>query len=126
MPKTTAKITITFPDNSKKQFEKGITPLEIARSIGAKLAQDAVAAEIDGKPVDLSTKLEKDCKLKIITKQDKAAIEILRHSTAHVLAEAVVSLFPYAKPTIGPVVEEGFYYDFDHRPFTPEDIAKIE
>ncbi|PIN87193.1 threonine--tRNA ligase [Candidatus Woesearchaeota archaeon CG10_big_fil_rev_8_21_14_0_10_44_13] len=120
------KITVTFPDSSKREFEAGITPKEIAESIGPRLAKEAVAAEVDGKLADLSASLHKNSKLKIITVKDKEAVSVLRHSTAHILAEAAISLFSYAKPTIGPVVEEGFYYDFDHKPFNPEDLDKIE
>jgi len=121
------EITITFPDNSKKKYQKGITGLEIAKSIGERLARDAIAAKLDDELVDLSKKIEGDAKLKIITFKDKEGVDVFRHSTAHILANAVVDIFPDALPTIGPVVEEGFYYDFDkEEPFKPEDLAKIE
>jgi len=121
-----AMIKITLPDSSVKQVEKGATALQVAETIGPRLAKDAYAAAADGILIDMSRKLEKDCKLRIITQKDKEGIEVLRHSSAHVLAEAVLSLFPDAKPTIGPVVEEGFYYDFDYRPFTSDDLSRIE
>lgn len=119
-------IEITFPDGSKKRYSKGITALDIAKDISEGLARAALAVKLDDKLVDLSAKVEKNSKLKIITFNDKEGLEIFRHSTAHLLAHAVKELFPYAKPTIGPVVEEGFYYDFDHEPFTPDDFRKIE
>ena len=120
------KIVITLPDGSEKKINKGITGLEIAKSIGEKLAKDALAIKVDGNIIDLNSKIEKDCKIKIITFKDKEGVNIFRHSTAHILADAVVSLFPKAKPTIGPVVDEGFYYDFDAEPFHPDDLKKIE
>jgi threonyl-tRNA synthetase len=121
------KIKITLPDGSSKSYDKGVTGVEIAKSIGPRLAQDALALEVDGKLVDLSAKINNNAKIKIITFKDKEGIGIFRHSTAHVLAQAVTELFPKAKPTIGPVVEEGFYYDFDiDHHFTPEDVSKIE
>jgi len=121
------KIKITLPDGSVKEYNKGITAGEIAFGIGQKLGQDALAAKVDDRLVDLSFRIDEDSKIKIITYQDKEGIELFRHSTAHLLAHAVVELFPDAKPTIGPVVEEGFYYDFDigHH-FVPEDLGKIE
>src|SRR3989344_551550 len=120
------KITITLPDSSKKQYEPGTTPRQVAESIGPRLAKEAVAAFVNEEFVDVDRKIEKSSPLRIITTRDGEAVNVLRHSTAHVLAEAVISLFPEAKPTIGPVVEEGFYYDFDHIPFKPEDLEKIE
>ncbi len=121
-----AEIKVTFPDNSGKKFEKGTSIRRIAESVGPRLAKEAVAAYLDSEMVDLSRPVDKDSSLRIITTRDRESLDILRHSTAHVLAEAVVSLFPEAKPTIGPVVEEGFYYDFDHPPFHPDDLKKIE
>ncbi len=121
------EIKITLPDGSAKEYEKGITGLEIAESIGKRLAQDALAIEVNGKLMDLSAKINGDSKIKIITFKDKQGIEVFRHSTAHILAQAVTELFPGVKLTIGPVVDEGFYYDFDiDHHFTPEDIKKIE
>ena len=119
-------IKITFPDGAKKEFESGITPKQIAESIGPRLAKEAVAAFVNEELVDLDRKIEKSSSLRLITLKDGESVDVLRHSTAHILAEAVIELFPEAKPTIGPVVEEGFYYDFDHIPFKPEDLEKIE
>lgn len=119
-------VKITFPDGSSKELKKGITGAEIAELIGPKLAKDALAIEVNGELKDLSSKVEKDAKVKIITFKDKEGIEVFRHSSAHLLAQAVVELFPEAKLTIGPVVEEGFYYDIDHAPFKPEDLEKLE
>jgi threonyl-tRNA synthetase len=121
-----SKIKVTLPDGSSHSFEKGKTVLDVARFIAEGLANATVVGEVDGVLVDASFKLEKDAQVKIITNKDKEGLEVLRHSTAHVLAEAVLELFPEAKPTIGPVIEGGLYYDFDHPPFTPEDIEKIE
>ena len=121
------KIKITLPDGSVKEYVKGISAGEIAFDIGKRLGEDALVAKINGKLRDLFTPINEDSALQIITYKDMEGLEAFRHSTAHLLAHAVVELFPSAKPTIGPVVEEGFYYDFeiDHH-FTPEDLAKIE
>lgn len=125
MPKNI--INVKLPDGSKKEFEKGVTPLDVAKSIGAKLAKDSVAAQVNDKVVDLSHKIETDCDLKIITKNSKEGLDVLRHSSSHVMAEAVLELFPDAKLGIGPAIEEGFYYDFDvKKPFEPEDLERIE
>lgn len=121
------KIKVTLPDGGVKEFQKGVTALEVAESIGKKLAQDALAAQVNGKMVDLPFKINEDSKIKIITYGSKEGVELFRHSTSHLLAHAVTDLFLDAKPTIGPAVEEGFYYDFDiSHNFTPEDIEKIE
>ena len=121
------KINLVLPDGSSKSYDKNVTGLEVAKSIGPRLAQDALAIDVNGKLVDLSKKIDKDAKIKILTFKDKGGVEVFRHSTAHVLAQAVIDLFPKALPTIGPVVEEGFYYDFDiDHHFTPEDVSKIE
>ena len=121
------KINLVLPDGSSKSYDKNVTGLEVAKSIGPRLAQDALAIDVNGKLVDLSKKIDKDSKIKILTFKDKGGVEVFRHSTAHVLAQAVIDLFPKALPTIGPVVEEGFYYDFDiDHHFTPEDVSKIE
>jgi threonyl-tRNA synthetase len=118
---------IRLPDGSTKSFPGPVTVAEIAQSIGAGLARAALAAKVDGKLVDLSRRLEKDSQVQIITERDPEGVEILRHSTAHLLAHAVKELFPDAQVTIGPVIENGFYYDFSYkRPFTPEDLAAIE
>ena len=122
-----SKIKITLPDGSVREYNKGITAGEIASDIGKKLGEDALIARVNGKLKDLFVPINEDANLQIITFKDKEGLEVFRHSTAHLLAHAVLELFPDAKPTIGPVVEEGFYYDFDiaHH-FTPEDLAKIE
>ena len=118
---------ITLPDGSQKQFDNAVTVAEVAKSIGAGLAKAAIAAKVDGKLVDTSYLIEKDAPLSIVTEKDPAALEVIRHSTAHLLAQAVKSLFPTAQVTIGPVIEDGFYYDFAFgRAFTPEDLTRIE
>lgn len=118
---------ITLNDGSQKKFDKAVTVYEIAESIGPGLAKAALAGEVDAKLVDTSYLVDKDATLRIITDKDEKGLEIIRHSAAHLLAHAVKILFPSAQVTIGPVVEDGFYYDFAfERPFTPEDIEKIE
>ena len=124
-------ITITLPDGSTRGFEQAVTVGEVAVSIGAGLAKAALAGRIGagaaGKLVDLSHRVEADARLAIITDRDPEGLEIIRHSTAHLLAYAVKQLFPLAQVTIGPVIENGFYYDFAYsRPFTPDDLAAIE
>lgn len=116
---------IVFPDGSVKEFNKGISGLEVAKSIGERLAMAAIVVEVNGVLQDLSTPIEKDAKIRIITFKDKEGVEVFRHSSAHILGAAVTELFKYAKPTIGPAVEQGFYYDFAHDPFKPEDLEKI-
>jgi threonyl-tRNA synthetase len=118
---------ITLPDGSTRGFEHPVTVAEVASSIGAGLAKAALAGKVDGRMVDLSHRLETDAALAIITDKSPEGLEIIRHSTAHLLAHAVKELFPDAQVTIGPVIENGFYYDFAYkRPFTPEDLEKIE
>ncbi len=118
---------ITLPDGSQRSFEQPVTVAEVAASIGAGLARAALAGKVDGKLVDTSHLIGQDAALAIITDKDADGVEIIRHSTAHLLAHAVKELFPDAQVTIGPVVENGFYYDFSYkRPFTPEDLAAIE
>lgn len=120
-------IKITFPDGNVKEYKKGITPLEIAKSIGSRLEKDAIAAKVNDKIVDLTLPVTENASFKILTFKDAEGKEIFRHSASHVMASAVKRIFPNAKLTIGPAVEDGFYYDFDlNRPFTPEDLAKIE
>lgn len=120
-------ISISFPDGSVKQFEKGVTALQVAQSIGAGLAKAAVAAKIDGVVVDLRRPIIQDCSLSILTFKDDLGKEVFRHSSAHVLAIAVRRLFPQAKLTIGPAVEDGFYYDIDNEtPFSAQDLEKLE
>ena len=118
---------IRLPDGSKKTFPGPVTLADIAQSIGAGLARAALAGRVDGRLVDLGYRVESDADISIVTDKDPAANELLRHSTAHLLAQAVKELFPEAQVTIGPVIENGFYYDFSYkRPFTPEDLNAIE
>ncbi len=120
-------VFITLPDGSKREFPGPVTVAEVAASIGAGLAKAALAGKVDGKLVDTSHRIEQDAALAIVTERDADGVEILRHSCAHLLAMAVQQLFPGAQVTIGPVIEDGFYYDFAfERPFTPEDLEKIE
>ncbi len=119
--------TITLPDGKRLVFDRPVTVREIAEAIGPSLARAAVAGRVDGKLVDLSFTVEEDASVKIITPKDPEGLEVIRHSTAHLLAQAVKGLYPKAQVTIGPVIEEGFYYDFAfERPFTHEDLEKIE
>jgi threonyl-tRNA synthetase len=118
---------ITLPDGSVRQYEKPVTVGEIAASIGAGLAKAALGGKVDGKLVDTSHRIDRDAKVAIVTDRDADGLDLIRHSTAHLLAYAVKELFPDAQVTIGPVIENGFYYDFSYkRPFTPEDLEKIE
>src|SRR5260221_841795 len=118
---------IRLPDGSVKTFPGPVTVAEVAQAIGPGLARAALAGKVDGKTVDTSFRIEHDADLAIVTERDPEGVEILRHSTAHLLAYAVKELFPEAQVTIGPVIEDGFYYDFScKRPFTPEDLAAIE
>ncbi|MGS0999824.1 threonine--tRNA ligase [Rhodanobacter sp. UC4451_H18] len=120
-------IEITLPDGSKKPFEHPVTVQDVAASIGAGLAKATLAGKVDGKLVDASFPIEHDASLQIVTEKSPEALEILRHSTAHLMGQAVQRLFPGAQVTIGPVIDNGFYYDFAYeRPFTPEDLPKIE
>ncbi len=119
-------IQISFPDGSTREFPQGVTAMAVAESISRGLAKNAVAALIDGVATDLSTPMTQDAALQILTFSDPKGVEIFRHSSAHLLAQAVLELFPNAKPTIGPAVDEGFYYDFDHPPFTTEELEQIE
>lgn len=118
---------ITLKDQTKKTFPDVVSVYEVAKSIGDGLARSAIAAKVNDNLVDLSYEIKKDSTLEIITNKEKESLEIIRHSTAHLLAHAVQNLFPDAKVTIGPVIEDGFYYDFDYkRPFTTEDLTTIE
>ncbi len=120
-------IAITLPDGSRREFESAPTVGEVAASIGAGLAKAALAGKVDGQLVDTSFRIERDASLEIVTDKHPDALDILRHSTAHLLAQAVQRLFPGAQVTIGPVIDNGFYYDFAYeRPFTPEDLPAIE
>ena len=120
-------VAITLPDGSVRQFEKPVTVGEVAASIGPGLAKAALGGKVDGKLVDTSHRVDHDAKLAIVTERDPEGLELIRHSTAHLLAYAVKELFPDAQVTIGPVIDNGFYYDFAYkRPFTPDDLAAIE
>ncbi|XHS78255.1 threonine--tRNA ligase [Burkholderiaceae bacterium UC74_6] len=120
-------IAIQLPDGSKREFDAPVTVAQVAASIGAGLAKAALAGKVDGKVVDTSFLIDKDSQLAIVTDKDADGLDVIRHSTAHLLAYAVKELFPEAQVTIGPVIENGFYYDFSYkRPFTPDDLAAIE
>ena len=120
-------IEITLPDGSKRPFDHPVTVQDVAASIGAGLAKATLAGKVDGKLVDASFSIDHNASLEIVTEKSPEALEILRHSTAHLLAQAVQRLFPGAQVTIGPVIDNGFYYDFAYeRPFTPDDLLKIE
>ncbi len=119
-------IKITFPDGNSKEFPKGSTPLDVAKSISRGLAEEAVAAKVDGVLYDLTRPIEEDAKIQLFKFDSPEGKSVFWHSAAHVMAQAVVRLFPYAKLTIGPPFESGFYYDIDHAPFRPEDLEKIE
>jgi len=121
------EIAITLPDGSVRKFDRPITGAELAASIGPGLAKAALAMKVDGQERDLSAKIDKDAKVSIITRKNGEALELIRHDAAHVMAEAVQELFPGTQVTIGPAIENGFYYDFARdTPFTPDDLAKIE
>lgn len=120
-------LSITLPDNSVKKFERSITIGELAASIGPGLAKSAVAGKINGQLVDIRTSIEQDAKVEIVTVQNPESLEVVRHSAAHIMAQAIQKLWPEVKITIGPVIENGFFYDLDSpRNFVPEDLEKIE
>ncbi|HJV73546.1 MAG TPA: threonine--tRNA ligase [Noviherbaspirillum sp.] len=120
-------VSVRLPDGSQRQFDAPVTVAQVAASIGAGLAKAALAGKVDGKLVDTSYLIERDADLAIVTDKDADGLDVIRHSTAHLLAYAVKELFPDAQVTIGPVIDNGFYYDFSYkRPFTPEDLQSIE
>src|SRR5262249_46379775 len=120
-------VQLTFPDNSSREFAAGVTGREVAESISKSLAKKAVAMTLDGRLADLSDPIERNARIEIVTRDDKRALELIRHDAAHVMAEAVQALCPGTQVTIGPVIENGFYYDFArNQPFTPEDLPAIE
>ncbi|HYO46035.1 MAG TPA: threonine--tRNA ligase [Gemmatimonadota bacterium] len=120
-------IKVRLPDGSELEADRGTTVLEIAERIGPRLAKAAYAAEVEGRVVDLSRRLESDAAIRILTERDPETLEVYRHSTAHLMAQAVQRLWPDTKVTIGPVIEDGFFYDFERdQPFTPEDFPAIE
>ena len=117
---------ITLPDKSVREYEDPLTVFEVATDIGPGLAKATLGGEVDGILVDATHRLEKDANLRIITAKDPEGIEIIRHSCAHLLAQAVKQLFPEAQVTIGPVIEDGFYYDFAYDPgFSEDDLARL-
>lgn len=118
---------ITLPDGSKREYDAPISVMGVAADIGPGLAKATLAGVVDGKEVDASFEITQDVSLSIITAKSEEGLEVIRHSTAHLLAQAVKQLFPEAQVTIGPVIEDGFYYDFAYsRAFTPEDLVVIE
>src|SRR5690349_9331890 len=120
-------ITLTFPDGAQRRYEPGITGREIAEGIAKSLAKRTVAMALDGTVCDLADPITRDAGIEFLTREDPRALELIRHDCAHVLAEAVQALHPGTQVTIGPVIENGFYYDFARpEPFTPEDFAAIE
>ncbi|MFQ5625163.1 MAG: threonine--tRNA ligase [Methyloligellaceae bacterium] len=120
-------VSLTFPDGNARDFKAGVTGCEVAESISKSLAKKAVAMSIDGELSDLSDQIGRDAQIQIVTRDDDDALELIRHDAAHVMAEAVQELYPGTQVTIGPVIDNGFYYDFDREePFTPEDLPKIE
>ncbi len=119
-------IQITLPDGTTKAFENNITGYEVAKSISEGLARDSVAMEVDGRLADLHAALDRDAEVRLLTTRDEKALEVMRHSAAHVMAQAILHLYEDAKLTIGPVVEEGFYYDIDMAPVSEDDFPRIE
>ena len=127
MAQAAASIRLTLPDGSEREVQPGTTALELARTIGARLARDAVVARVDGELVDLARPIERDSRVEILTSRDAEALSALRHSTAHATAQAVQELYPGTRIGQGPVIDHGFYYDFDRdEPFTPDDLEAIE
>ncbi|WP_298257972.1 threonine--tRNA ligase [Bradyrhizobium sp.] len=121
------KVTLTFPDGAKREYPRSTTGLDVAKGISPSLAKRTVAMALDGTLADLNDAIEADAKIELVSREDPRALELIRHDAAHVLAEAVQSLWPGTQVTIGPVIENGFYYDFfRNEPFTPEDFAAIE
>src|SRR5258707_4060703 len=121
------KVVVTFPDGATREYPKDIPGLEIAKGISRSLAKRTVAMALDGEVADLSDPIPRDAKIEFINRDDPRALELIRHDAAHVLAEAVQALWPGTQVTIGPVIDNGFYYDFfRNEPFTPEDFVAIE
>src|ERR671914_2133659 len=120
-------VAVTFPDGARREFPQGTTGLDIAKGISPSLAKRTVAMALDGVLADLADPIEKDARIEFLTREDPRALELIRHDAAHVMAEAVQSLWPGTQVTIGPVIDNGFYYDFfRNQPFTPEDLEAIE
>ena len=120
------KMKITLKDGSVKEYDKAMSVYEIAQDLSEGLARVACAGEVDGEVVDLRTVLDKDCNLSILTAADPEGLRVIRHTCSHVMAEAVKRVFPQAKLAIGPAIDTGYYYDFEHESFTREDLDKIE
>ena len=122
-----SQISLTFPDGAKRAVQAGTTGLDVAKSIAPSLAKRSVAMSLNGKLADLAAPIKADAAIKFLTREDKEALELIRHDAAHVMAQAVQELYPGTQVTIGPVIDNGFYYDFAREePFTPEDLPKIE
>ncbi|MGB3280746.1 MAG: TGS domain-containing protein, partial [Pseudorhodobacter sp.] len=123
-----AQISLTFPDGNIRQYEAGVTPAEVAASIAVSLAKKSISAMVDGAHFDLQWPINTDARIALNTLADDApALELIRHDMAHVMARAVQELWPDVKVTIGPVINDGWYYDLDRaEPFTPEDLGTIE
>src|SRR5215471_16988839 len=120
-------VALTFPDGARREYPPGTTGLDVAKGISPSLAKRTVAMALDGTLADLSDPIDRDAKIEFISREDPRALELIRHDAAHVLAEAVQSLWPGTQVTIGPVIENGFYYDFArNQPFTLEDLPAIE
>src|SRR5437868_13016869 len=122
-----SQVTLTFPDGARREFPQNITGADIAKGISPSLLKRTVAMALDGAVADLTDPIGKDAKIEFVSREDPRALELIRHDAAHVLAEAVQTLWPGTQVTIGPVIENGFYYDFfRNQPFTPEDFPAIE
>ncbi|MEA2939086.1 MAG: threonyl-tRNA synthetase, partial [Alphaproteobacteria bacterium] len=120
-------VALTFPDGARRDYPDGITGLDLAKGISPSLAKRTVAMALDGALADLSDRIETDARVEFLTRDDPRSLELIRHDCAHVLAEAVQTLWPGTQVTIGPVIDNGFYYDFfRNEPFTPEDFVAIE
>src|SRR5712692_2987164 len=120
-------VAVTFPDGARRDYPDGITGLDIAKGISPSLVKRTVAMALDGALADLTDRIERDARIEFLARADKRALELIRHDCAHVLAEAVQTLWPGTQVTIGPVIENGFYYDFArNEPFTLEDLPVIE
>ena len=120
-------VAVTFPDGARREYAPGTTGFDIAKGISPSLAKRTVAMALDGALADLTDPIDRDAKIEFLTREDPRALELIRHDCAHVLAEAVQTLWPGTQVTIGPVIENGFYYDFArNEPFTPEDFPAIE
>jgi threonyl-tRNA synthetase len=120
-------ISVTLPDGSQRQFDNPVSIFDVASDIGTGLAKAALAGKVNGELVDTSYVIDHDAEVAIITGRDEEGLEVIRHSTSHLMAQAVKQLFPEAQVTIGPVIDDGFYYDFSYKEgFTPDDLTKIE